>query len=107
MPNTHQAKESLKTPAERMDIILIVLYWHNHKYYYNVWILSSQKSACYAKLNSLKISHEIIHGGFTSSLQPLDMSLNMPFKDYYTEELMDSQNPIYTNNGNRQKPLIQ
>ena len=58
-----------------------------------------RKAQVIQKLNSLKISHEIIPGGFTSSLQPLDVSLNKPFKDYYREEWnkwMDSPNPIYT-----------
>ena len=61
-------------------------------------------------LQSLKISHKIIPGGFTSALQPLDVSLNKPFKDYYREEWnhwMDSPNPIYTKCGNRQKPSYQ
>ena len=51
------------------------------------------------KLQSLQISHTIIPGGFTSALQPLDVSLNKPFKDYDREEWnnwMDSPNPIFT-----------
>ena len=69
-----------------------------------------RKAQVIQKLNSLKISHEIIPGGFTSSLQPLDVSLNKPFKDYYREEWnkwMDSPNPIYTKGRNRQKPSYQ
>ena len=67
-----------------------------------------RKAQVNQKLNSLQISHEIIPGGLTSSLQPLDVSLKKPFKDYYREEwntTIDSPNPIYTKGGNRQKTL--
>ena len=62
------------------------------------------------KLQSLKISHKILPGCLTSALQPLYVSLNKPFKDYYRQEWnnwMDSPYPIYTECGNRQKPSYQ
>ena len=56
------------------------------------------------------LKHHKIPGGFTSTLQPLDVSINKPFKQYYQElyyEWFDSDNAIYTKGGNRQKPSYQ
>ena len=61
-------------------------------------------------LKEMKIDVSVIPGGFTSVLQPLDVSLNKPFKDFYRQlwnEWMDSPNPVYTKGGNRQKSSYQ
>ena len=62
------------------------------------------------EMKSIGINHQRIPGGFTSTLQPLDVSINKPFKQYYQEqyyEWLDSENPIFTKSGNRQKPSYQ
>lgn len=62
------------------------------------------------ELKKINIDNSIIPGGFTHALQPLDVSLNKPFKDHYRHlwnEWMDGPNPIYTKGGNRQKPSYQ
>jgi hypothetical protein len=58
----------------------------------------------------LKLDVVFIPPGFTSSLQPLDVSVNKPFKDYYKavwNEWMSSKQAVYTKAGNRQKPAYQ
>ena len=55
------------------------------------------------------IDHMRIPGGFTSTLQPLDVSINKPFKALYRDEWTEwmEKDPIFTPAGNRQKPSYQ
>jgi hypothetical protein len=56
--------------------------------------------------NEHKLDTFLIPGGFTSSWQPLDVSINKPFKQYLKDEWAKwfETDPIFTKKGNRQKP---
>ena len=61
-------------------------------------------------IHGLGVDYNKIPGGLTATLQPLDVSINKPFKQLYRDEYeawLDSPNPIFTKNGNRQKPSYQ
>ncbi len=61
-------------------------------------------------IHELGVSYFKILAGLTSSLHPLDISINKSFKLLYREEYdawLDSPNPIFTKSGNRQKPSYQ
>jgi hypothetical protein len=59
------------------------------------------------KLVKLRCTPVLIPGGYTSSLQPLDVSVNGPLKNAYRSlwaGWMSDSEPRYTPSGNRQKP---
>ena len=63
-----------------------------------------------AEFDKLNINYKYIPPGFTSSLQPLDVCINKPFKDVYKaewNEWMSNGSHEFTNNGNRKKPSYQ
>lgn len=58
-------------------------------------------------LRNCNIEHIVIPAKFTSELQPLDVSINAPFKTNFREiwsEYMLNSVPQYTPSGNRKKP---
>ena len=61
-----------------------------------------------ARLNELKIDLLLIPGGTTDILQPLDVSVNKPLKQYYKDGWItwfnDDANVVWTRTGNRQRP---
>lgn len=62
------------------------------------------------EFHKINCDYKFIPPSFTSSLQPLDVCINKPFKEYYREEWnewMDNGEHIYTKGGNRQKPSYQ
>ena len=58
-----------------------------------------------------KIEHHVIPGGYTSALQPLDVSLNKPLKDryrqYWAKWFADVNSQTMTDGGNRKKPAYE
>ncbi len=63
--------------------------------------------AVVADLKKINVESMTIPGGFTSYLQPLDVSINKPFKEFMREEWNDwfaNSDPEYTKNRNRKKP---
>lgn len=62
------------------------------------------------KLTHTNVRPLYIPGGFTSSLQPLDVSINKPLKDAFQKEWntwMTQTRPLFLASGNRQKPSYQ
>ena len=61
-------------------------------------------------LNNIGIQSTLVPAGFTSELQPLDVSVNKLIKDILKnewEKWFDCPNPVLTKAGNRQRPSYQ
>ena len=59
------------------------------------------------KLKAISVQPFFIPGGYTDSLQPLDVAVNKPLKDYYRSEWNDwmvNTEPIWLASGKRQRP---
>ena len=61
-------------------------------------------------MKDIGIKSTLVPAGFTSELQPLDVSVNKPIKDILKTEWQkwfDCPNPVFTKAGNRQRPSYQ